>query len=170
MAPRRSRPMPRPALRKRVVRSSTATRRSALRSRSPIAPPSERASSKTARSKAPPRLRHSPPSSRTTLPKPMMPPGRNRVTCPMLQRPIPTACRVFSGTCARSTRLKRTLSPVGVLLFWSAILTPDSTTGIQIYARMSMTHPASTTRPNRCVGGKSESTKMANPAAKITSE
>src|SRR5882724_6147537 len=37
-------------------------------------------------------------------------------------------------------------------------------------ARMSMSSPASTTSPKRCVGGKSESTKMANPAPKITSE
>src|SRR5438477_194417 len=38
------------------------------------------------------------------------------------------------------------------------------------FARMSMIQPASTTRPNRCVGGKSDNTKMAKPAAKITSE
>src|SRR5436190_23102388 len=38
------------------------------------------------------------------------------------------------------------------------------------FARMSMIRPASTTTPKRCVAGKSESTKMANPAAKITSE
>ena len=37
-------------------------------------------------------------------------------------------------------------------------------------ARMSMMQPASTTSPKRCVGGKSDSTKIANPAAKITSE
>lgn len=33
---------------------------------------------------------------------------------------------------------------------------------------MSMIVPANTTKPNRCVGGKSESMKMAKPAAMMT--
>ena len=37
-------------------------------------------------------------------------------------------------------------------------------------ARMSMTQPARTTRPKRCVGGKSDRAKMAKPAAIMTSE
>src|SRR5947207_535345 len=47
---------------------------------------------------------------------------------------------------------------------------PPSSGKTNRFARMSMIQPASTTRPNRCVGGKSDNTKMAKPAAKITSE
>src|SRR5205807_5025162 len=47
---------------------------------------------------------------------------------------------------------------------------PPSSGNTNRFARMSMIRPASTTRPKRCVGGKSDSTKMAKPAAKITSE
>src|SRR5213079_2362146 len=49
-------------------------------------------------------------------------------------------------------------------------LAPPSSGKTKRFARMSMIHPASTTRPNRCVGGKSDNTKMAKPAAMITSE
>ncbi len=38
------------------------------------------------------------------------------------------------------------------------------------FARISTIKPASTTSPKRCVGGKFDNTKIAKPAAKITSE
>src|SRR6266404_553980 len=58
--------------------------------------------------------------------------------------------------------------PCGNYFFFQCA--PPSSGNTNRFARISMTQPASTTRPKRCVGGKSDNTKMAKPAAKITSE
>src|SRR5437867_2143360 len=47
---------------------------------------------------------------------------------------------------------------------------PPSSGNTNRFARISMMHPARTTRPKRCVGGKSDNTKMAKPTAMIPSE
>src|SRR5262249_13982340 len=47
---------------------------------------------------------------------------------------------------------------------------PPSSGRTKRFAKISMMQPARTTRPKRCVGGKSDKTKMAKPAAMMTSE
>ena len=47
---------------------------------------------------------------------------------------------------------------------------PPSSGKTNRFARISTIKPASTTSPKRCVGGKFDNTKIAKPAAKITSE
>jgi len=47
---------------------------------------------------------------------------------------------------------------------------PPSSGSTNKFAAISTIRPASTTRPKRCVGGKSDKRKIANPAPMITSE